>query len=144
MKRLAFLLFLFSMPAFAHSVALTWKAPTTGPAPDHYKVYRSITKGTGYVLLSTVPATSLAFTNGSNPDGTPLPEGSTFFYVVTSVVGTQESGNSNEVNATIPVTTTTPQPPALNPARRQLISGHQPRLVPILPIPNPFKWAHPP
>lgn len=105
---------LFAMPVFAaHSVTFSWTAPATGPAPDHYSVYRSTTTGTGYVLLATVPATQLSFTNGSNPNGTPLVEGTTYFYVVTSVVGGVQSANSNEVKGPIPVTTTTPQPPVV-------------------------------
>lgn len=118
MKRLARLLLcclLFSLPAFAHSVTLSWKAPSTGSAPDHYKIYRSLTNGSGYILMGTVPATQLSFVNGSNPDGTPLVEGTTYYYVATTIVGTLESSNSNQVSATIPVTTTVPQPPTMNP-----------------------------
>ena len=106
---------LLSASAFAHSVTLTWRAPVTGPPPDHYKVYRSLTSGSGYVLMGEVAATQLGFVNGSNPDGSPLIEGTTYFYVVTSVAGTAESPTSNEVPATIPVTTTV-QAPVMNPA----------------------------
>ena|ERR1700690_4308242 len=102
---------LLSASAFAHSVTLKWQAPVTGPAPDHYKVYRSLTSGSGYVLMGSVPATSLSFVNGSNPNGTPLVEGQQYCYVVTSLSGTAESVNSNEVCVTVPVTTTTVQPP---------------------------------
>lgn len=102
---------LLSASALAHSVTLKWQAPVTGPAPDHYRVYRSLVSGSGYQIMGSVPATSLSFVNGSNPNGTPLVEGQQYCYVVTSVAGTAESGNSNEVCVTVPVTTTTVQAP---------------------------------
>jgi hypothetical protein len=105
--------FLLASSALAHTVTLKWNAPTTGPAPDHYKVYRSLTSGSGYVIMGTVPATSLGFVNGSNPNGTPLVEGQQYCYVVTSAVsGSPDSINSNEICVTVPVTTTTVQPPS--------------------------------
>jgi hypothetical protein len=105
MKKLLLFL-LLSLPAFgAHSVTLHWTAPVTGTPPDHYKVYRSLTSGSGYVLMGEIPASATGFVNGSNPNGTPLTEGVTYFYVVTSVAGTAESSPSNEVPATITVTT---------------------------------------
>ena len=96
---------LLSTSAFAHSVTLTWKAPVIGTPPDHYKVYRSLTSGSGYQLMGVVPRTSLGFTNGSNPDGTPLVEGQQYCYIVTSVAGSTESGPSGEVCVSIPITT---------------------------------------
>lgn len=103
---------LLSASALAHSVALKWQAPVTGPQPDHYKVYRSLVSGSGYVLMGTVPATSLSFVNGGNPNGTPLVEGQQYCYVVTSALaGNADSGNSNEICVTVPVTTTTVQAP---------------------------------
>ena len=105
---------LLSASAFAHSVTLTWKAPVTGTPPDHYKVYRSLTSGSGSQLMGVVPASQNGFVNGSNPDGSPLVEGTTYFYIATSVAGTAESPASNEVSVTIPVTTTV-QAPVMNP-----------------------------
>lgn len=118
MKKLVLFL-LLSVPAWAHSVTLKWQAPVTGPAPDHYKVYRSLVSGSGYVIMGSVPATSLSFVNGSNPNGTPLVENQNYCYVVTSVSGTAESANSNEVCVTIPITTTIVQPPVQGPAVSQ-------------------------
>ena len=106
---------LLSASAFAHSVTLTWKAPVTGPPPDHYKVYRSLTSGSGYVLMGVVTSNQLGFVNGSNPDGSPLAEGQLYCYVATSVAGTNESSPSQpEVCVTIPVTTGV-QAPVMNP-----------------------------
>jgi len=97
---------LLSASAFAHSVTLTWRAPVTGNPPDHYKVYRSLTSGSGYVLMGIVPSNQLGFVNGSNPDGTPLVEGQMYCYIATSVAGSTESNPSQpEVCVTIPITT---------------------------------------
>lgn len=95
---------LLSLPAWAHSVTLHWKAPVTGTPPDHYKVYRSLISGSGYQLMGEIPSSATGFVNGSNLDGTPLVEGTTYFYVVTSVAGTAESGPSNEIACPIPIT----------------------------------------
>jgi hypothetical protein len=103
MKKLLLFL-LLSLPAWAHSVTLHWTAPVTGTPPDHYKVYRSLTSGSGYVLMGEIPASATGFVNGSNPNGTPLVEGTTYYYVVTSIAGTAESGPSNEVACPIPIT----------------------------------------
>lgn len=108
MKLARILVLLFSLPAFAaHSVTLTWTASTSASV-DHYKVFRATVSGGPYQLLGNIPATQLTFTNGSNPDGTPLAEGAVYFYVVQSVASGVSSVNSNEAGATIP---TTPQPP---------------------------------
>ena len=111
--RLILMLMLFVAPAFAaHKVSLTWTGSVvdaTHPAPDHYKVYRSLVSGSGYVLMGIVPSTQLSFINGSNPDGTPLVEGQMYCYVVrAALAGSSDSGNSNEACVVIPVT---PAPP---------------------------------
>lgn len=102
------ILFYFSLSAasFASSVTLHWTASAT-PNVDHYKIYRSLVPGGPYTLMGVVTADKLTFTNGSNPDGSPLVEGQTYCYVATSMLGTKESIRSNEKCVTI----TTPQPP---------------------------------
>lgn len=101
------LLLLIALPAFAaHSVTLTW---TGNPVADHYRVYRATVAGGPYQLMGTVNTTS--FVNGSNPDGTALPEGTTYYYCVSSVSTTIEGDKSPEVIAAIPVTPTKPAPP---------------------------------
>ena len=106
MKLTHILVLLFSLPAFAaHSVTLTW---TGNPVSDHYKIYRATVSGGPYQLLGVVNGTASSFVNGSNPDGTPLVEGQTYFYSVSSVSTTIEGDKSPEVSATIP---SKPAPP---------------------------------
>ena len=89
-----------------HQVTLNWQAsPSAGITS--YGVYRSTTSGSGYVLMGKVLASQLNFTNGSNPDGSQLQEGQTYWYVVVAFAGIQFSPNSNETSQTIPVS---PQP----------------------------------
>lgn len=102
MKKLALaLVLLCSMQALAHSVTLNWTPSTTGAT--FYKVYRA-TGGcsAAFSLMGEVPGTQLWFVNGSNPDGTPLVEGATYCYAVTSVLNGAESGDSATITATIP------------------------------------------
>lgn len=112
MKLLVSLLLLISVNAFAagHKVVLNWTASPTQTI-DHYKVYRSLTPGGTRTLMGTVPANQLSFTNGSNPDNSPLIEGQRYCYVVTAVAGPQESVPSNETCATIPISPNPPSPP---------------------------------
>lgn len=91
-----------------HTVKLTWTASVTGTV-NHYAVYRS-TAAPGcpecrtYVYLGYTTGTS--YINGKNPDGTPLVEGTTYYYVVVAYTATKGefSLNSNEAAVTIPVT----------------------------------------
>lgn len=109
MKKLIVVLLLCGA-AFAqqrHGVVLTWSASTTAGV-DHYKVYRSLTSGSGYSLMGIVPASQTTFTNGSNPDGTPLISGQTYCYVTTALQGQEESTASNEFCATIPTPPASP------------------------------------
>lgn len=104
---IAFLICAATLSFAAHRVDASWQpSPTSGV--DHYKVYRSLVPGGPYQLLGIVTAPKTTFTNGSNPDGTPLQEGQTYCYVVTSVLGELESVKSNEVCVVIPVA---PLPP---------------------------------
>lgn len=100
--------FILSVPSFASSVTLHWTASIT-PNVDHYKVYRALVSGGPYTLMGIVTADKLTFTNGSNPDGSPLVEGQTYCYVATAMLGSKESIKSNEKCVTI----TTPLPPGM-------------------------------
>lgn len=98
---------LFCLPAFAaHRVTLTWVSSTS--TVDHYRIYRATASTGPYSLMGVVPSSQLQFVNGSNPDGSPLPEGATFFYTVTSLAGNEESAPAGPVMVTIP---TAPEPP---------------------------------
>jgi hypothetical protein len=105
MRGLLFMLILglTTIPAFSqtrHRVTLTWQAsPTAGV--DKYGIYRGTASGGPYTLMGYT--TGLSFVNGSNPNGTALVEGTTFFYVVVAFEGTLFSANSNEFKAVIPV-----------------------------------------
>ena len=78
-----------------HSVTLNWSAPTSGPVPDSYNVYRSATSGSGYELLASGVAGTTYTDFAVNPQ-------QTWYYVTTSVSGGVESGFSNEAAATVP------------------------------------------
>jgi hypothetical protein len=107
MKKLWIILLLSSQAFAGRRVVLNW-TPSISSNVDHYRVYRSTVPGGPYILLGVVPASSVSFTNGSNPDGTPLSDGATFCYVTTAIAGQLESVKSNEACIQIPVA---PQPP---------------------------------
>jgi hypothetical protein len=106
--RLLCLIALLALPLgaqTAHKVTLKWAASPTA-AVTHYAVYRSTTHLGPYTYIGYT--TGLSYVNGKNPDGSPLVEGQTYYYVIvayTDVKG-QFSVNSNEASATIPVTVT--------------------------------------
>jgi hypothetical protein len=78
-----------------HSVTLTWEAPTSGPTPDFYNVYRSATSGSGYQLIAN-GVTATTYTDYAvNPQ-------QTWYYVTTAMADGLESGFSNETSATVP------------------------------------------
>lgn len=96
---------LLSGTLFAHSVSLTWTAPPTGATS--YRVYRAVGScGGQFSLMGQTPGTQLWFINGSNPDGTPLIEGTTYCYVVTTVLNGAESMPSQAFVGTLPIAPT--------------------------------------
>ncbi len=88
-----------------HSVTLHWTASTTATV-THYAVYRATVSGGPYTYLGFTTGTS--YINGKNPDGTPLVEGQTYYYVVVAYTATKGefSVDSNEANVAIPVAVT--------------------------------------
>ncbi len=76
-----------------HSVSLTWTASTSSGVTG-YNVWRSTTSGGPYTQLTTVAGTS--YTDSS------VSAGQIYYYVVTAVDGSNQSGNSNEAPATVP------------------------------------------
>ena len=79
-----------------HSVHLTWAAES---GIDGYNVYRSATSGGPYSKIAG-PLTSPQYTDYAvNPQ-------QVWYYVVTSLIGTNESNFSSEISATVPGTCT--------------------------------------
>jgi large repetitive protein len=74
-------------------INLAWTASVSSGVTQ-YKVYRSLTSGSGYVLLNSIPAANLTYSDTQVVHKTP------YFYVVTSFDGTNESIHSNEASAT--------------------------------------------
>jgi len=80
--------------ATPHSVSLKWTASTTPNVT--YNVYRSTTSGSySWAPLASAGAAT-SYTDYS------VQAGVTYYYVVTAVSGSSESGRSNETPATIP------------------------------------------
>ena len=71
-------------------VALSW----TSNGATSYNVKRSLTSGSGYVVLTNTATTSYTDTTAVN--------GTTYYYVVSAILSGVESGNSAEVVATPP------------------------------------------
>jgi hypothetical protein len=84
--------------AAAHSVNLTWKAPSTNSeAVDSYQVNRAVSGSTQYSVVGTTTAASTAFTDTS------VTSGKTYVYAVRSVDDTGNASNpSNAVTLAIP------------------------------------------
>lgn len=76
------------------TVDLTWTAPN--PAPDSYRVYQRLVGETAWVASTTTPATPTT----PSAQVTGLTADTDYEFVVRSVVGGVESGNSNVDNAT--------------------------------------------
>ena len=78
-----------------HSAALSWNPPASGPTPTGYNVYRSATTGGPYNQIAggIVPANYTDY--AVNPQ-------QVWYYVVTAINPSGESGYSNEISATIP------------------------------------------
>ena len=77
-----------------HKVTLTWVASTSAGVTG-YNVYRSTTNGNGYVKIGST-TTQLIHVDASVVNAT------TYYYVVTAVDLSGESGYSNPVTAVIP------------------------------------------
>jgi hypothetical protein len=84
--------------AAAHSVNLTWKAPSTNSdAVDSYQVERAASGSSQYAVVGTTTAASTAFTDTS------VSSGQTYVYAVRSVDDTgNASSPSNTVRLAIP------------------------------------------
>lgn len=89
------LLILTAMPGWsqgaAHANHLTWVASTTSGITA-YKVYRSTVSGGPYTAIATLGVVTAY-------DDTNTIQGVTHFYVVTAMVGTNESVFSNQTSA---------------------------------------------
>jgi hypothetical protein len=81
----------------SHYVTMTWTASTTSGVTG-YNVYRSQTSGTSYTKLTSTPL-SATTTTYTDPGVT---AGATYYYVATALVGTSESGYSNQATAIVP------------------------------------------
>jgi len=83
--------------AFAHTVTITWVAPTPAPSPalTSYKIYRGSATGTE-TFFASVSGTTLTYTD------TTVINAHTYFYNITAVNVNGESAHSSEVSATIP------------------------------------------
>jgi Fibronectin type III domain len=85
-----------SKPATAHSVSLTWRAPSSSTDPvDSYQVDRAASGSTQYSTIGTTGASSTAFTDNS------VTTGKTYVYEVRSV---DQSGNASNPSNTITMT----------------------------------------
>ena len=86
----------------AHQIVLSWVAPAAGDAPTSYNVHRAAASAGPFAVVGS--ATVLTFTD------TAVVAGTTYWYEVTSVNASGESGPSNEVSATVPLNA--PNPPS--------------------------------
>ena len=97
MKKLLLAIIIFlatTMTAYAIDVTLRWEA-NTEPDLAGYRIYRSATSGSGYVLAGTVLQPTTQFTDLNIPDGK-------WYWVATAFdTDNLESGYSNEVTETL-------------------------------------------
>lgn len=78
------------------TATLSWTA-SISPAVTGYKIYRSITNGGSYTLLSPAPVTGTTYVDNS------IQGGLTYYYVVTAVDGkNNESTLSTQATAVVP------------------------------------------
>jgi predicted phage tail protein len=89
-----------SMVAGSHSVVLSW-TQSTSPAITGNKIYRGTGSG-NETLLYTSSTPIVTYTDG------PFSTGTTYYYRITAVNATGESGYSNEVSAAVPSPPTAP------------------------------------
>lgn len=85
----------------AHSVTLTWDAPSTGDPVTSYDIKRSTVQTGPFVSIGTSTTPSFVDNN--------VVAGVTYFYEVDSVNAQGESGPSNEVTVVVPLNF--PEPP---------------------------------
>ena len=81
--------------AAAPAVNLSWTASTSDGVTG-YNVYRSTVSGGPYNLITSSPVATTGFLDST------VSSAETFYYVVTSLAGSAESGYSSEVSATLP------------------------------------------
>lgn len=79
----------------SHYVTLTWTASTT-PGVTGYNIYRSLTTGGTYTKLTPTAVSGTTYTDSN------VTAGITYYYVATALVGSSESGYSNQASATVP------------------------------------------
>ena len=84
-----------------HQVALSWTQSTT-PGITSNNVYRGTTSGGPYSLIYSSTNAITAYTDTS------VVGGDTYYYVVTALIGSEESAYSNQYQANVPVA---PAPP---------------------------------
>ena len=81
---------------FGATINLVWDANPAAQNVTGYQPYRSTTSGSGYVPIGApVIVTSFSDTVADN--------GTTYYYVVKALRGTEESGFSNEFSFTAPL-----------------------------------------
>lgn len=86
-----------------HSNTLTWTLSSTSGVTSQ-KIYRGTVNGGPYTLLATIPnGTVVTYVDTNTIQGT------LHYYVVTALVGTNESVNSNQVSALDSGTNVNPQ-----------------------------------
>ena len=81
--------------AIAPAVNLSWTASTSDGVTG-YNVYRSTVSGGPYNLITSSPVATTGFLDST------VSSAQTFYYVVTSLAGSTESGYSSEVSAAVP------------------------------------------
>ena len=84
-----------------HQVALSWTQSTT-PGITSNNVYRGTTSGGPYALIYSSTTAITGYTD------TTVVGGDTYYYVVTALIGSEESAYSNQYQANVP---TAPAPP---------------------------------
>lgn len=98
---------LFVTPAKAqgapHSNTLTWTLSTTSGVTSQ-KIYRGTVNGGPYTLLATIPNGTVATYVDTNTT-----QGTLHYYVITALVGTNESVFTNQVSALDSGTNVNPQ-----------------------------------
>ncbi len=89
-----------SIEVMDSGVRLNWSEPADngGSNITEYRIYRSLTSGSGYLLLAS--------TNLTNYLDASVEAGNTYYYIVVAVNGAGESPPSPELTATLPLETT--------------------------------------